>query len=60
MILLAIAVLPLTYYLPEIKKEGTHVYVNVALYTLLILIVSVTYINNLMEVGESSFIYFQF
>lgn len=60
MILLALAVLPLTYYLPEIKKEGTHVYVNVALYTLLILIVSVAYINNLMEVGESSFIYFQF
>ena len=60
MLVLILISLPLTYYLPVLKKDDEHQYTYIALYMLLIAVVSIAYINNLMEVGESSFIYFQF
>lgn len=54
----AIALLIATPKLPRITQEGD--YSAIALYACLILLVGVSYFNNLQAGGESSFIYFQF
>ena len=55
-----VVILPLLHYLPVIKKENTNNYSVISLYAILIILVSLMYINNLSSGGESSFIYFQF
>ena len=60
MMVAALITLPLVHYLPNIEFQSKHRYGYVCVYVLLILVVSIAYINNLNLHGESSFIYFQF
>lgn len=59
-LILCLFILPLVYYLPKIDLENKNCYSIIALYVVLIIVVSLAYVNNLNTVGESSFIYFQF
>ena len=60
LLILSLVVLPLLHYLPIINKEDKYAYTHIGLYVLLMFIVSMMYIHNLNNGGESSFIYFQF
>ena len=60
LLVLGIAILPLTHYLPALRGEGKTNNAIVALYVVLIVAVSVAYVHHLNLHGESSFIYFQF
>lgn len=60
LLLICLVILPMIYYLPEVTKDNKNNYQVIAIYFVLIVIVSMAYINNLNLVGESSFIYFEF
>lgn len=60
LLIVCLIFLPLVYHLPKLSLEDKHIYAYIGLYVLLILVVSIAYINNLNLHGESSFIYFQF